>query len=98
LPPKSSVFLIGAFNQDVSLKNKSMAYDSVNRVYFQEHLLKQGWYNYQYKVLDAKGNSIPVEGNYFETENEYEVLVYYKALQPRADLLAGYLRIVRNQR
>jgi hypothetical protein len=98
IPENARVYLIGKFNDDIRIKNKSMVYDSVNGVYFQEHLLKQGWYNYLYKAVDAQGNTINLEGNHFETENEYEIFVYYKSLQPRADLLAGYLRIVRNQR
>ena len=39
-----------------------------------------------------------IEGNHFETENMYEVLVYYRPFQPNADLLIGYFVIPVNQR
>lgn len=98
LPNNARVYVIGAFNQDIATKDKTMRYDSLNGVYTQEFLLKQGWYNYQYKALDGNGKSINLEGEHFETENEYEVMVYYRSMQPQADILAGYLRINRNKR
>ena len=38
------------------------------------------------------------EGTHFETENEYEILIYYRAFQPQADLLIGYIRLEQNPR
>lgn len=78
-------------------KETEMEYDSARKEYKKELLLKQGWYNYQYIV---KGDNRPsrLEGNHFETENSYEVFVYFKSLQPRADLLVGYVQFTKNAR
>jgi hypothetical protein len=57
--------------------------------------LKQGYYNYSYvTITDARatGNfSIEnTEGNYWATENNYMVLVYYHQFGSRADELIGF--------
>ena len=48
--------------------------------------LKQGYYNYMY--LQENGNS--PDGNFFETENEYIILVYHRPQGGRYDRLVGY--------
>ena len=58
-------------------------------------LLKQGYYSYAYATRDlrnkeAKSNAAFTEGNYWETENEYTVLVYYRSFGGRHDELVGY--------
>ena len=92
------VYVTGAFNNwNLDQQNK-MQYDSVQSLYTARILLKQGWYDYQYAV---KSSTLPYdyfEGSHFETENYYEVFVYHKPYQPRADLLIGYLRIDKNPR
>jgi hypothetical protein len=79
-----------------------MMYDSIKGEYRKELLLKQGWYNYQYCIRSnnatQKVKTNQLEGNHFETENFYEVMVYYKSLQPRADLLVAYSPFTKNQR
>jgi hypothetical protein len=61
-------------------------------------LLKQGLYNYQYWVESSKGNGFQIEGSHFETENIYEIFVYYRPFRPNADLLVGYYLIQVNRR
>ena len=80
-----------------SEENK-MSYD--NGMYTCRQLLKQGFYDYQYWVspVGKSKNGNLVEGNYFQTENLYEVLVYYRPYQPNADLLVGYFLIPVNSR
>ncbi len=53
--------------------------------------LKQGYYNYTYVSVDQKNpeQQFPLEGNYWETENSYTVLVYYKSFTDRNDRLIG---------
>lgn len=59
-----------------------MEYDAQNGMFYKELLLKQGHYNYRYSVTE-------VEGNHFETPNEYEVYVYYRPFDGRYDRLLG---------
>ncbi|GCC50556.1 DUF5103 domain-containing protein [Chryseotalea sanaruensis] len=93
-----TVHLEGKLVNNSFSKESEMLYDSARKEYRKELLLKQGWYNYQYIIEKGNKKSNLLEGNHFETENLYEVLVYYKSLQPRADLLVGYLQLNKNPR
>ena len=97
-PLAAEVYVTGAFtNWNLGEENK-MAYDSTKRLYLGRVLMKQGYYDYQYYV---KSKTLPpyyIEGSHFETENFYEIFVYYRPFQPRADLLVGYIRLAKNQR
>lgn len=55
--------------------------------------LKQGYYSYQYLMKQADGTfrPVPSEGSFFQTENKYQVLVYYKGQGERTDRLVGYV-------
>jgi hypothetical protein len=60
-------------------------------------LLKQGYYSYSYVTIDRsdpdrKASFDFTEGNHQETENDYMILVYYRALGARADELVGISR------
>ncbi|MBT1703416.1 DUF5103 domain-containing protein [Chryseosolibacter indicus] len=92
------VYVTGAFQQWNLNKENKMYYDTTNREYTAQFLLKQGWYDYQYVV---KSNSLPpyaLEGSHYETENMYEIFVYYQPFQPKADMLIGYLNLYKNKR
>lgn len=55
--------------------------------------LKQGSYNYQYLfVPDGSnvGQTVPVEGNFYQTENEYAIYIYHRPFGERYDRLVGY--------
>lgn len=57
-------------------------------------LLKQGFYDYEYvSVQDGKIDPSPFEGNHWETENNYTVLVYYHPPSSLSDLLVGMLNL-----
>lgn len=97
-PYPGSVYVSGAFNYwNLNEKNK-MRYDSVRKEYQARILLKQGWYDYQYTLESPSVAPYFIEGSHYQTENLYEILVYYRPFQLRADLLIGYLRLERNPR
>ena len=56
-------------------------------------LLKQGSYNYRYGARLHKGDTTPnfslIEGDHYETRNEYTVDVYHRAPGSRYDRLIG---------
>lgn len=90
------VHLIGALNNwDHSAESK-MSYQK--GTYEKTLFLKQGWYDYQYWVDGDKQNGFQLEGSHFETENLYEVLIYYRPFRPNADLLVGYYQLPVNAR
>jgi len=53
--------------------------------------LKQGFYNYKYIVVDSDNQIIQgeIDGNFDETENEYNVIVYYRNFGERYDRVIG---------
>jgi hypothetical protein len=88
-------------NQDVYLFGQLTNYnfpDSLKMVFspekgkYETHLLmKQGYYDYTYVAVDksAPFAHSDFDGNYYETENVYTILVYYKSFIGRADELIG---------
>ena len=63
-------------------------------VYEATLLLKQGYYTYLFGTKDINNAKAPInlattEGNYWETENNYTILVYYRSFSDRADELVG---------
>ncbi len=97
-PVNGDVYVTGAFNYWNLNNDNKMQYDSAQRLYTKAILLKQGWYDYQYLVRSSSLPPYYFEGSHFETENYYEIFVYNKPFQPRADLLIGYIRLERNPR
>jgi hypothetical protein len=97
-PLPGEVFVTGAFNYWNLNDENRMEYDSASKAYESRILLKQGWYDYQYLVRSKNLPPLHLEGSHFETENAYEILVYYRPFQPKADLLIGYIRLEKNKR
>jgi Domain of unknown function (DUF5103) len=79
------IYVAGSFNQWQKSEENEMVFK--NGEYTATLLLKQGLYNYAYVTESAQND---IEGNYFETENLYEILVYNKTMYPEADQLVGY--------
>ena len=97
-PLYGDVYLVGKMNNyDRTAQNK-MVYNKKSDSYEGEMILKQGFYNYQYIVKSDTLDMNYLEGNHFETENDYEVLAYYRPMNLGADLLVGYTRVTLNSR
>lgn len=90
------VYVLGAFT-DYQLKDENrMVYNERVNAYVAKIPLKQGFYDYMYGVVPTGApKAVPdwseIEGNWFETENEYTILVYYKPFGGRYDQLIGML-------
>lgn len=71
-----------------------MTYDETTRLYTTSILQKQGYYSYQYLWIDNDGNShpLPSEGNFYQTENRYQILVYYKGTGMRTWRLVAFIQ------
>jgi hypothetical protein len=98
-PPLANeeIFVVGAFNNYERMDENKMTYNGAG-YYESRQFLKQGLYNYCYQVASRKGTPTSIEGNHFETENVYEVLIYQRPFRPNADLLLGYYLIPVNPR
>ena len=67
-----------------------MEYIEAEGIYEVGLLLKQGYYNWQPRV---EGQTAKTEGNFYETENEYQILIYHRPQSSRYDALVGYNRL-----
>jgi hypothetical protein len=89
---EGSPYIVGQFNDYRMDESSRLKYDDRGRFYT-NLLLKQGVYDYQYvwynKATKTIDNTL-LEGNYFETENEYQLLVYYHQIGSRYVQLVGY--------
>lgn len=91
-----NIYVYGDFcNWTCSDKNK-MEYDFETGTYRKTIFLKQGYYNYQYALLE-NGKKTPdptyIEGSHWETENDYVIYVYYHDIALNYDMLIGYKTI-----
>lgn len=85
------VYVYGAFNNyELSEENK-MIYDSSQKIYKATLPFKQGFYNYSYATLDSNKNIDlhEIDGSFYQTENEYTVIVYYKPFGEIYDRVIG---------
>lgn len=94
------IYLIGAFTDWQIKPEFKMRYSLKNKYYSCNVLLKQGYYNYKYVIVRPEGkiDEYFLEGNHYQTENEYEIMVYYKVAGQREDRLFGYKKIQINGR
>lgn len=100
-PLAGRVYAVGRMN-DYQLKPEfELQYDTTDHTYRASPLLKQGYYNYYYAVK-ATGQATPdytlLEGARFETENVYDLIVYYRAPGTRYDAILGYQELSFNSR
>lgn len=91
----ASVMLQGELTQALPDDKKTMVYDPMAAAYTLTLALKQGSYNYRYALKAGKGlpSPAPIEGNHYETRNEYTVRVYYRAPGSRGDRLLSVSKI-----
>ncbi|NVJ87070.1 MAG: DUF5103 domain-containing protein [Algoriphagus sp.] len=93
------IYLLGALTEWGKKPEAKLTWNPNLKVYETTVLLKQGWYDYQFgRLNEGVFNSLEFEGSFFETENEYEVMVYFRALGSRYDQLVGYVNLHPNRR
>lgn len=83
----SDIYIFGRLSQYDLIPEFKMSFDPQLGGYTANVLLKQGWYDYIYYSPD---DLYSIEGSHFETENDYEILVYLKPEGRAYDILAGY--------
>lgn len=88
-----SIYVNGRWATTGLSNEYQMKYNEQTQAYEANLLLKCGYYNYMYlcKDVPAKNGSATaiVEGDYYQTENEYDFLVYYKPVGSRYWQLVG---------
>jgi hypothetical protein len=91
------IYVYGELTQYAFNEKTKMIFNEDLGIYEITLLLKQGFYNYTYVTvptdkLPMAGYDFP-EGNYWDTDNAYQILVYYRSFGGRSDELIGYLSV-----
>lgn len=92
----TSVYINGVWTDIVDKHGIKMEYNNATNRYEAHAMLKQGYYSYRYVTTSLDGSTVlpqPSEGNFHQTENEYQILVYYRPFGQRTDQLVGYKNI-----
>lgn len=86
------VYVVGAFN-NWQLSPTYQLHKTESGYWEVAVYLKQGYYNYQYAVLDTKTGKVSMSaigGSFWQTENLYQALFYFRPWGVRYDVLMGY--------
>ena len=89
---KKSIYVNGMFNNLAIGEENKMDYNAEKGIYEKALLIKQGFTNYQYVIADSNGKideENAIDGNFFQTEDNYFVLVYYRENNQRYDRIIG---------
>ena len=85
------VYVFGKFNNYELGEENLLKFNDANKMLETDILLKQGFYNYKYVVVNEQGdiNFHKLSGNHFQTENQYLIIVYYRDFGGMYDSIIG---------
>jgi len=93
---KGNFYLLGKFTDWRMNKLSKMTYNYTRFGYEAKLYLKQGFYNYIYVLSDdskKSGDETIIEGNHWDTENDYNIFVYHKKFGTYYDQLIGFKKL-----
>lgn len=94
--PEVMIFLDGDFVSRRFDESSRMIFNPLTKRYEKALLLKQGHYNYQYLAVPpgaGSGKTGMIEGNKYQTVNEYVIKIYTRGPLDRTDRLIGIHRL-----
>ena len=89
---KKNIYVGGMFNNYNLTPEYKMDYNAKKGIYEKAILIKQGFTNFKYIIANDKGvidYENAIDGNFYQTENDYTILVYYKESIGRYDRVVG---------
>ena len=94
--PDTDIYIDGEFTGHIHDSSTRLLYDPDTRLYQTQIPLKQGSYNYQYVAIPRGGkpDASLIEGDKFETQNEYQIFVYLRTPGSRYDRLLSSTQII----
>ena len=95
LSNEESIYVYGNYNNYALDDYNKMTFNAQNGLYETNFKLKQGFYNYKYVIVNNNGtlNEGAISGDFWQTENNYKVLVYYRDLGARYDKIIGFNQV-----
>ncbi len=91
-----TVNVFGALSNWNANKSNEMTWNFETGRYELTLLLKQGYYNYLFVYVPqgaTTADHVNLEGSFWETENDYQIFVYYRDMAGRYDRLVGYRQL-----
>jgi len=88
----NDVYIFGGLTNWNCTEKAKMTFNKDKHQYECAMFLKQGYYNYQFAILDkntGKINTTDLEGSHFDTENDYIIYVYLRDQSLNCDRLIG---------
>ena len=73
---ENKIFIVGDFNNYEISEKYQLKLE--NGIYYGNFLFKQGFYNYKYCSINSLGEFNLIEPSFWQTENNYTVLLYHK--------------------
>ncbi len=93
LPEGERLYVAGQWANTGFAPEYEMTYNHDEGAYTADVLMKCGYYNYMYlrttPSAPTMGSTQPAEGDFYQTENEYDILVYYRPTGTRYWQLVG---------
>lgn len=91
-PVEHDLYILGQFNNYQPTDACKMQYDATQHRYVAKIFLKQGFYSYLIAVKNDDGTLDygAVNGNFWQTENLYQALLYYRPFGRNYDGIASY--------
>jgi len=89
---KKSIYVGGMFNNYAKTDEYKLEYNEKLNTYEKAVMIKQGFTNYMYIVTNKDGSvdgEDAPDGNFYQTENQYDILVYYRMNNERYDRVIG---------
>ncbi len=85
------IYIYGNYNDWQLTQENKMIYNNNTDLYEATLLLKQGFYNYTYVTANDlfQVNTHAIEGSFYQTENKYTVIVYYRKFGELYDQVIG---------
>jgi len=86
------IYITGMFNNYALTDENRMEYNAKKGIYEKALMIKQGFNNFIYTIADKSGKideESAIDGNFFQTENNYFAIIYYRENNQRYDRVIG---------
>jgi len=89
---KKPIYVGGMFNNYAKTDEYKLEYNEKTNTYEKAVMIKQGFTNYMYITANKDGSvdgRNAVDGNFYQTEDQYDIFVYYRQNNERYDRVIG---------
>ncbi len=86
------IYIVGMFNNYTLTEENRLEYNPKSKVFEKALMIKQGFTNYRYIIADKNkvvDEENAIDGNFYQTENNYFTIVYYRENNQRYDRVIG---------